>query len=52
MHKQSTQYRLYGRTRGRSNKNINIDKYLNLLKKYKINKLNKKYSNKLSFIIF
>ena len=36
MHKQSTQYRLYGRTRGRSNKNINIDKYLNLLKKYKI----------------
>ena len=41
MHKQSTQYRLYGRTRGRSNKNINIDKYLNLLKKYKINKLNK-----------
>ncbi len=31
--------RLYGRTRGRSNKNISIEKYLKLIDEYKLNKI-------------
>ena len=36
------QYRLYGRTRGRSNKKINIEDYKTKLNKFKIIKLDKK----------
>ena len=35
-------YRIFGRTRGRSNKKIDINKYQKLLDEYKINKLNEK----------
>ena len=42
------QYRLYGRTRGRSNKKINIEDYKTKLNKFKIIKLDKK---KIIFLI-
>ena len=39
MEKRNQNFRLFGRTRGRSNKNIDISEYNKRIKKYKLNKL-------------